>query len=143
MHKILQYLLLSFCTVPYRENNKKRLNLRFTMEGFEILVTRSNLIMWYELNQKLWNIFPIPFHAKRKPTWWSWVWWLAKFDWYHVTQKPLYISHKSYYLLNKSYYKGKKSFKRLLQPAGSKQLFELKANYFKHNTYTCNLAIYQ
>ena len=50
-----------------------------------------NLVMWYEQNNKLWNLFllfPIPSHVNKKPTWRSQLWWLAKFAWYDVTWKP-------------------------------------------------------
>ena len=52
------------------------------MEGFEILTEcmclliflslSGNLVTWYELNKKYWNIllsYPILSYAKRKPTW--------------------------------------------------------------------------
>ena len=59
------------------------------------LPLRFNLVMWYELNKKLRNIlllFPIPSHAHGKPTWWSRVWWLAKFVWYDITWKtPIHL----------------------------------------------------
>ena len=45
----------------------------------------------YELTEKFWDMllsFPIPCHVKRKPTWRSRVWWLAKLAWYDVTWKP-------------------------------------------------------
>ena len=51
-----------------------------------------NLVMWYVLNKKLWDLFllfPIPSNVNRKPTWRSRVWWLAKFAWYDVTWNPL------------------------------------------------------
>ena len=54
-----------------------------------------NLVLWYELNKKFWDIllyFPIPFHVNRKPTWRSRVWWLAKLAWYNVTWKTLYCA---------------------------------------------------
>ena len=57
-----------------------------------------NLVMWFELNKKLWNIlllFPKPSHSNGKPTWWLWVWWFAKFAWYNVTWNPLLV-HNSW-----------------------------------------------
>ena len=36
---------------------------------------------------------PIPFHAKRKPTWRLRVWWLAKLAWYDVTWKSSITKH--------------------------------------------------
>ena len=60
-HTILQHLLVSFCTVWYKEKQpKKRLNFQFTSWKdlkfhqsvyADILVT-CNLVMWYELNKK-------------------------------------------------------------------------------------------
>ena len=54
-----------------------------------------NFLLWYELNKKL--NFPIPCHAKRKPTWRSRVGWLAKLTWYDVTWKTLYQSKYIYF----------------------------------------------
>ena len=94
-----QHLLLGILlhSTVWRKNNKKRLNfhLIYFMERVVIFtkcggILASPLVMWYELNRKLWNIllvFPVPSHANRKPTWRLWVW-LAKFAWYDVTWKP-------------------------------------------------------
>ena len=82
------------------KNNKKRLNFWFTLwkELLEILIFLSrsyNLVLWYELNKKFWDIllyFPIPLHVKRKPTWRLRAWWLAKLAWYDVTWKPSIVN---------------------------------------------------
>ena len=51
----------------------------------------SNLVLWYILYKKFWDIlshFSIQACGDRKPTWRSRVRWLAKFAWYDVTWKP-------------------------------------------------------
>ena len=95
--------LLVFLFVQHgiKKNYKQRLNFRFTSWKDLILqlsvcvliflLLSCNLIMWYELNKKWRNIllcFPIPCHAKRKPTWLSRVWWLATLVLYDITWKP-------------------------------------------------------
>ena len=96
-----QHLLVSFCTVRYGEKQQKNYLTFDLLHGKScnfhrvcmviFLPLACNLVRWYELNKKLWNIlllFPIPSHANGKPIWRSQVWWLAEFPWYDVTWKP-------------------------------------------------------
>ena len=58
---------------------------------FMFLSLGRNLVLCYELDKKWRDIllyFPIPGHAKRKPTFRPRVWWLAKLAWYDVAWKP-------------------------------------------------------
>ena len=65
-HKMLQHLLVFFCMAWYGEKQqKKRLNFRFaSRKGCNFhqvcvlifLPLDCNLVMWYELNKKLWNM---------------------------------------------------------------------------------------
>ena len=70
-----------FCSAQYREKQQKGLELlNYFMEGIKtnrvcvliFLLLSCNLVLWYELNKKYWNIllcFPIWCPTKRKPTW--------------------------------------------------------------------------
>ena len=87
---IFQNLLVSFFTARYGEKTTKNARTFDLLHGriwnfiqvcvLIFLSLGCNLVMWYELNKKLWYIlllFPIP-SVNRKPTWRSRVWWLAK-----------------------------------------------------------------
>ena len=60
-----------------------------------IMSLSCNLVLWYEQNKKLrdiWLCFPIPGRALRKPTWRSRAWWLTKLAWYGVPWKPTIVN---------------------------------------------------
>ena len=98
---ILPRSLVSFCTARYGGKTTKHTIildslhnkiLNFTWVCVLIFLSLGcSLVLWYELNEKFWDIllcFPMPDCGARKPTWRWRVWWLAKFAWYDVTWKP-------------------------------------------------------
>ena len=54
------------------------------------LLCNAGIVIWTQLKVlgTFFLCFPIPHHAKRKPTLWLKVWLLAKSAWYDVTWKP-------------------------------------------------------
>ena len=130
----LQHLLVSFCTVRYEEKQRKNTwTFVYFMEGLEISSERCvliflsldcNLVMWYALNKKLWNIlllFPIPSHANRKPIWRSHVislkhsWnWTAFNSWSRIARGRVFWYQSIGYTLTipKWKYRSKKAMKK-------------------------------
>ena len=98
---LLGFLLYS---VVWRKTTKYAITLdslynriwNFTWVCVLIFLSLScNLVLWYELKKKFWDIwlyFPIPDCGERKPTWRSRVRWLPKFAWYDVTWKHSIMS---------------------------------------------------
>ena len=66
--------------------------LNFTWVCVLVFLSLScSLVIWYELNEKFWDIlscFAMPDCEARKPTWRLRVWWLVKLAWCDVTWKP-------------------------------------------------------
>ena len=89
---------MAFCTARYGEKQQNTLLfwISLIIAGFSpecvcAIFLSLSLVLWYELNEKFWDIlfcFPIPDCGKRKPTWRLWLWWLANLAWYKVTWKP-------------------------------------------------------